>query len=304
MATATSQQNSASTIKGAAAGRSDLFKLMPDQLVIVKDKAHPLYDDRVTIPLPEWLIDSVIEHGILHNVLVRRNGHLFEVQDGRQRVRAAIEANKRLQKAGSDKLVLVPVVMRKDDDLTAAKVTVAANEHRQSDPPVVKARKAQHLLDLGATEGETARQFGVSVPALKNLLKVLDTSAEVQTMVNDGQVPLTAATRLADLPRDEQKAAMEEIRAAGMNVTRASASKKVAAKKEARRTGAPERAITLAPKRKLLAAVAAAFADDDRERSQQMYYLLTWVLTGEKATKINGPLDHDTLASFLKSMEA
>lgn len=304
MATATSLQNSASTIKGAAAGRSDLFKLMPDQLVIVMDKAHPLYDERVTLPLPDWLVDSVIEHGILQNVLVRRNGHLFEVQDGRQRVRAAIEANKRLQKAGSDKLVLVPVTMRKDDDVTAAKVTVAANEHRQADPPVVKARKAQHLLDLGASEDDIARQFGITVPALKNMLKILDASAEVQHMVNEGQVPLTAATRIADLPRDEQKAAMEEIRAAGLNVTRASASKKVAAKKEARRTGSPEKAITLAPKRKVLAALAEAFADDERERSQQMYYLLTWILTGEKASKINGPLDHDTVASFLKAQEA
>jgi ParB family chromosome partitioning protein len=303
-ATATAAENNASTIKGAASGRADLWRMDTDKLVIVTDKGHPLYDERVALRVPDWLIESVIEHGVLQPVVLRRNGHLFEVQDGRQRVRAVIAANQRLLEKGSDRVIQVPCVLRKDDDQSAAKIMVAINEQRQADTPIVRAKKAQRMLEVqGIPKPEVARQFAISVPMLDELLRLLEASPEVQEMVESGQVALTAASRLVALPRNEQKAAMEEIKAAGMAVTRQSASKKVANKTEARKSGQAERELNLAPSKRLLAKVRDAYAEDDRQTQQAMAQLLTWVLTGEKARMVPGAKPNETLHAVLKALD-
>jgi ParB family chromosome partitioning protein len=302
-ATATARDNPATSIKGAAQGRSDLFRLLPDQIVIVTDKTHPLYDERVSLPLSEPFVASIMEHGILKPVLIRKNGELFECVDGRQRVRAAIEVNRRKAEAGDDRPILVPVVMRRDNNLESAKIMVAANEIRAADTPIVRARKAQRLLNMGALVPEVANQFGLTVDHLNDLLKVLETSEEVQHEVAAGTVPATAASAIAALPRDEQRPAMEELRAQGLAVTRANVSAKVKAKREAKRTGAPEREVTQAPRKKLIQQVIDAYAADDRQASQVLAQALIWATTGSGVRKIPGPKGHDTLYALLRAIE-
>lgn len=303
MTTATARDNSASTLKGAAQGRSDLFRLLPDQLVVITDKTHPLFDERVFLPLNESLVLSVTELGILQPVVVRRSGDLFEVVDGRQRVRAAVEANRRLSDGGSDRQILVPITVRRDDDKVSARVMVVANEIRQSDSPVVRARKAQRLLDQGMLMPEVCVSFDMSPTSLTDLLKLLDTSSDIQDMVERGVVPATAASAVAALPREDQKSAMEDIRAQGLTVTRQSVKDKVKARQESKRTGTPERAISVAPNKKLIGAVADAYWGDDRQASQHIAELLHWVATGQSAKKVPGPKPHATLLDFIKSLD-
>jgi ParB family chromosome partitioning protein len=302
MTTVTARDNPATTLKGATQGRSDLFRMMPDQLVVVTDKTHPLYDERISLPLNESLVISIIEMGILQPVVVRRNGELFEVVDGRQRVRACVEANRRLSEGGSDRTIHVPVTVRRDDDSQAARVMVVANEIRQGDTPVVRARKAQRLLNLGMTMPEVCQSFDLSMTSLTDLLKLLETSSEVQGLVESGAIPVTAASAVASLPRDEQGAAMEDIRSQGMTVTRQSVKDKVKARQESKRTGAPEREVSVAPKKKLLGQVADAYADDERQVSQALHQILQWVMTGQGAKKIPGPKPHQTLMDFIKEL--
>jgi ParB family transcriptional regulator, chromosome partitioning protein len=301
--TATARNNPASSIKGASQGRQDLFRMNAEALVIVTDKAHPLYDERAAMPLSEHFVASIMEHGILEPVLIRKNGPLFEVLDGRQRVRGAVEANRRFSEAGSDKVVLVPVVSRRDDDVDAAKVMIAANEIRQADTPLVRARKAQRLMNFGATLPEVARQFGITVDTLNENLRLLETAPEVQDAVEKGEVPATAASAVASLPREEQKAAMVSIRAQGLNVTRRTVKDKVKAKAEAKRTGTPEREVLQPPRKRVLTAVIDAFAADDRVLSQHLHALMAWMTTGKGAKAVPGPKGHETLAAFLKDWQ-
>jgi ParB family transcriptional regulator, chromosome partitioning protein len=302
LTTATARENPATTLKGAAQGRQDLFKMMPDQLVVVTDRSHPLFDERVQLPLNESLVLSIMEMGILQPIVVRKNGELFEVVDGRQRVRAAMEANRRLSDSGSDKQIQVPVTSRRDDDRQAARVMVVANEVRQSDTPVVRARKAQRLLNMGMVLPEVAASFDLSITSLTDLLKLLETSTEVQNMVESGAVPVTAASAVASLPREEQGAAMEDIRSQGLTVTRQSVKDKVKARQEAKRTGAPEREVSLAPKKKTLGQVSDAYWEDGRQLPQALHDLLHWVMTGQGAKKVPGPKPHATLADYLKEL--
>lgn len=288
-------------MKKLAEERRDAFSVDPQHLVVVIDKTHPLYDERTNLPLDEALVLSVMEHGIRQPVVVRRNGPLFEVQDGRQRVRAAIEANARFKKNKSDQKVLVPLMMSKDDDQEAACIMVALNEIRTQDTPMVKARKAKRLLDQGVAEATAARQFGLSIPAFNQLLTLLDTDKSVQNAVDQGQVAVTAASKLAALPREEQKQAMEDLKASGKKATVKNVTRKVKAKKEARRTGAPEREAAEAPSKKLITQVCDAYDAIPKPEEVEAHGLLLWVLTGKGAEDIKpGPDNHKTLAEFLK----
>lgn len=78
------------------APRENMFRVEPEKMVLVTDENHPLYDPRVHLPLRENLVLNIMAHGVKEPILIRKNGDTFEVVDGRQRVKHAIEANKRL----------------------------------------------------------------------------------------------------------------------------------------------------------------------------------------------------------------
>lgn len=309
------------TIKNLAEGRSDTFRVDPENLTLVIDPAHPLYDERVAIPVDEGLITSIREHGIRENVSVRRNGSLFEVLDGRQRVKAALELNKRIKKelgrAFDPKVdrILVPVTMSKDNDNQAAKVMVTLNEIRTQDSPMVQAAKAKRLLDRGIPKQEVCNQFGKPTSWLSQIMKVLDTDDTVQSAVDKGMIPVTAASKLAALPRDQQKKAMAELRDSGRGLTRTNVKAKVKAMRTAESTGQAEAPIVTPPKRSVIVAVHDAYAGYAgnfvvSEGALFARNLLKWVLTGTGAADIPGPTPFahgtaatHTLADWLREYE-
>ena len=91
-------------VANGATGKTDLLLFDPDTLVIVEDEGSALRDDRAKLPYDERLVLSMMVRGVLQPVIVRKNPETdrTEVVDGRQRVKACREANKRLKKEGRD----------------------------------------------------------------------------------------------------------------------------------------------------------------------------------------------------------
>lgn len=188
----------------------------PEDLVLVTDESHPLYDERVKWAPSEALIKNIMVYGVIEPVIVRKNGvrdgiPVVEVIDGRQRVKAAIEANKRLAKEGAV-LIRVPTITRGGDDLSLMGVMVSANEIRRGDELIIKARKAQRLLDNGATEEDVAISFGCTTASVKNYISLLDCCKEVISAVSSGEISADAARKLSKLPREEQKKTFDKMR--------------------------------------------------------------------------------------------
>lgn len=194
------------------AQRLNAFLFEPNQLTIVEDESHHLYDERVKLPLSESLVLSIMDKGVVEPIVVRKEGDLILVVDGRQRVRAAIEANKRLEKAGEEP-VMIPGVPRKGTEDDAADVMVLANEIRADDSVMVKARKAARLAQRGRTPEQIAKLFGLQSPAtVENWLMLLEMHSTVQKHVESGSLRLTDAVReVGKLNKSEQVAAAEKI---------------------------------------------------------------------------------------------
>jgi len=194
-----------SYVKGiqGCAGKADLYWFAPEALIIITDKAHHLYDPRVELPVSEALVRSIMRRGILQAVRITPGEPM--VVAGRQRVRAALEANQR----GQTPPVRVPCVVLAGATDQLAGAGVAENEIRQDDNPAVKAEKAQRLQSLGYSVGDIADDFGVTEVTVRGWLKLAAAPPEVRQAVREKKVSARAAKKLAALPAPEAAAAVE-----------------------------------------------------------------------------------------------
>lgn len=201
-----------------AKGKRDVYMFDPDDVVLVEDEKSPLYDERVHLPLDPHLVDNIlfapdgIAQGVLEPGLVRRNNETgkVEVVDGRQRVKALREANKRLKKQGME-LLRFPGMVQRANDHRLMGMLISANEHRQNDSPMGRAKKAQRYIDLGRDESEVATLLGISAQSVKNLLSLLDAPAAVRAAVDGGKVSVSDGYKLARLEPAEAKGKLAEL---------------------------------------------------------------------------------------------
>ena len=197
------------------AKRLNAFAMDPNNIVVIghdtKDgPEHPLYDERIKMPLEESMILNIMAEGVHEAVLVRKNGDQAEVVAGRRRVLHAREANKRLKRAGSE-LLLVPVMVKRGTDGEMFGISISENEIRKDDVPSIKAEKLRKYLAFGHTEQDAAIRFGVSLQTIKNWGSMLDLDAKVLRAVDAGSIPASAAWKLSGLSRDEQKAELDKL---------------------------------------------------------------------------------------------
>lgn len=192
------------------APRANMYMVDPSDLTIITNKEDPLYDSRVELPVEESMVLNIMSKGILQNIRVAKRGEKRVVVTGRQRVKAAIEANKRLKREGKE-TVRVPVVLATGDESDQFGVMISENELRQGDSPIAKAEKCKRYLDMGRTSQEAAVTFGVTVQTIKNWMEIVGLSAAAKKAVDTGMISATAAAKLAGLSPAEQKDAVEEL---------------------------------------------------------------------------------------------
>jgi ParB family transcriptional regulator, chromosome partitioning protein len=219
-------KNSAETY--GAAGRTNLLLFDPDKLKLVTDKKHPLYDPRVENDPDDSLIASIAFKGVVEPVIVWKDPETGEtvVVDGRQRVKAAREANKRLKKEGRPVRLVKAIVTRGDSRSLMAEMVIA-NEGRTDVTAIGRAKMAQRLLEAGHDEGTIAIILHCSVSGLKNYIALLDCPAAVREAVEKGQIPATQAYKLSKLEPGKAKATLGKM----LKVTKGVKGKHARAKK-------------------------------------------------------------------------
>lgn len=210
----------------SGAARKDMYLVDADKLILVTDEKHPLYDERVHLPVSEKLVKNILARGVIKPVIM--NG-VFEVVDGRQRVKAVLEANKKIAKKDGEP-IRVPAIIRRgtEDDLYG--VLVTSNALHQEDGPLALAEKVQKYENYGKTEEETCTTFGIEASMRKALLKLMDCVVPVKNAVETGKISVSAAAQLGKLKPEEQRAALDELLSSGGKATFKKAAKVVAAK--------------------------------------------------------------------------
>jgi ParB family chromosome partitioning protein len=213
--------------------RRSYFVFTPDECIIVgldtKDgKEHPLYDERIKLPVDEALVRSIQTYGVLKPILFERDGDRVLVVAGRRRVRAARVAAERQRNAGELEVV-VPAIPKRGDGAMLFGISRAENAHNAPDGILLNARNAQRMLDMGASEEVVAVSFGVGPQTIKAWLALLGLAPDVIKAVEGGTISPTAAVALGKISRAEQSKKLKELTAGGAKPTVADAAAKVRA---------------------------------------------------------------------------
>lgn len=211
--------------------RGTFFRFDPDKLEFA-DGDHTLADrGRTELPLEENLVLSIMADGVLEPVIVRKEGDRAIVIDGRQRVKCAREANRRLRAAGKEP-VTVPAIQRKGDEIDAYGVMISANEIRIDDGPLARAQKCAKYLAMGRSEQQAAITFGVTTQCIKQWMRLLECAPPVRRAVEQHKLSASAASQLAKLEPEKQAKELEGLLRGGNG-------KRPTAKQVARATGKP-----------------------------------------------------------------
>jgi len=163
------------------------------------------------------LAESIKAQGIMQPILVRRvaqgeHAGKYEIIAGERRYRAA-------KLAGLDS---VPVLVRDVPDEAAAAMSLIENIQREDLNPLEEAHGLQRLVkEFGLTHEQAAQAVGRSRSAASNLLRLLNLTDPVQTMLMAGDLDMGHARALLALERAAQITAATQISAKKLSVREA-----------------------------------------------------------------------------------
>lgn len=163
----------------------------------------------------EELAESIKAQGVMQPIVVRAvAADKYEIIAGERRWRAA-------QLAGLD---TIPAVIRDVSDEAAIAMALIENIQREDLNPMEEAFAVKRLQDeFELTQQEVADGLGKSRSAVANLLRLLNLTSEVRTMVEHGDLEMGHARCLLTLDNERQKDLARVIVSRGLSVRQAEA---------------------------------------------------------------------------------
>lgn len=162
------------------------------QIAISKIRPNS-YQPRTCFPADElsMLTESIRKEGVLMPILLRPSGDGYELIAGERRWRAS-------QAAG---LLEIPAVVRDVSDLQALELAIIENEQRD-DLSAIESAVAYHRMidEFGCTQQQVAEKIGISRVQVSNLIRLLQLSAKIKSMIERRALSMGQARPLVGLP--------------------------------------------------------------------------------------------------------
>lgn len=142
---------------------------------------------------------SILEHGILQPIVVRKSIKGFEIVVGERRFRAAKEAG----------LETIPAVVRELSEQQMMELAVLENLQREDLNPIEEGLAYQTLMEkLKLTQEEVAKRLGKSRPHVANHIRLLSLPAKIQELISTGKITMGHGRALLGL---RQKAKLPSL---------------------------------------------------------------------------------------------
>ena len=186
-----------STIKGTS-GPSGLLQLAIEKIVPNPFQPRTRFNE---LELDE-LSDSIRQHGVMQPVVVRQTVRGYELIAGERRWRAS-------QRAG---LAEIPALVRDLDDQQVAALALIENIQREQLTSIEQARALARMRDqFSMDQTALATMISSSRSNVANLLRLLNLSQGVQSMLEEGRLEMGHARSLLPLPENMQVKTAEDI---------------------------------------------------------------------------------------------
>lgn len=158
----------------------------------------------------EELAESIKAQGVMQPIVVRQLGpDKYEIIAGERRWRAT-------QLAGLDR---IPAVIREVNDEAAIAMALIENIQREDLNPIEEAFALKRLQDeFELTQQEVAQAVGKSRTTVTNLLRLINLTDEVKTLLEHGDLEMGHARALLTLEAAEQRELGRQIVAKGLSV--------------------------------------------------------------------------------------
>ena len=176
------------------------------------------------------LAESIKAQGIMQPILVRRlQSKAASAQAGKARAATdsaagyeIIAGERRFRAAKLAGLTEVPVLLREVPDEAAAAMALIENIQREDLNPLEEAQGIRRLTaDFGLTHEQAAQAVGKSRSAASNLLRLLNLTEPVQTMLMAGDIDMGHARALLALDGAAQITAANQVSAKKLSVREA-----------------------------------------------------------------------------------
>lgn len=158
----------------------------------------------------EELSQSIKAQGVMQPIVVRPIAeNRYEIIAGERRWRASQLAQ----------LEKIPVIIREVSDETTIALSLIENIQREDLNPIEEAVALSRLQnEFELTQQEVAEAVGKSRSTVANLLRLMNLNADVQTLLEYGDLEMGHARALLALSADNQSMAAKQVVSKGLNV--------------------------------------------------------------------------------------
>lgn len=181
------------------------------EISITEIKANPYQPRKVfSDESINELKQSILNHGILQPLLLRKTIKGYHIVVGERRFRAAKEAG----------LKTVPAIIKELTDEKMMEFALIENLQREDLNPIEEATAYQKLIDkLNVTQEQLSIRLGKSRPHIANHLRLLNLPSEAQQLIQDGTLSMGHGRALLGLKdRDKTIPLLNKILAEKLNV--------------------------------------------------------------------------------------
>ncbi len=186
-------------------GGEEILEADPKDIKPNPYQPRQIFDDEKI----QELAASMMEHGVIQPLIVRREGAVYQLVAGERRLRAALQA-------GLDK---IPVVVRSLSDREAMEISLVENLQREDLGPLEEAEAYKRLSEeFGLTQEDISQRVGKSRSDVANTLRLLRLEPEVKQLINQRRISGGHGRALVGLGREQQLRLANTIVEKGLSV--------------------------------------------------------------------------------------
>jgi ParB family chromosome partitioning protein len=148
----------------------------------------------------ESLASSIMQHGVLQPVVVRRTGERYELIVGERRFRASRAAG----------LETIPAVVAELTAQARLEVAIVENVQRHDLNPLELAHAYRALAEGGCTQEEIGRKVSQDRSSIANHLRLLELSRDIQEDLEEGRLSMGHAKALLQVPDQPRRGRLRD----------------------------------------------------------------------------------------------
>ncbi len=165
---------------------SDIVEIDIDEIRSNPYQPRKVFDEEAL----KELADSILEHGVVQPIIVKKSIKGYELIAGERRTKASKLAG----------LKTIPAIIRDFNDQEMMEIALIENIQRENLNPIEEANAFDNIIkSTNMTQDEIAKKFGKSRSYITNILGLIKLPEETKKLVETGKLSMSHARSLSKL---------------------------------------------------------------------------------------------------------